>query len=169
MILTCPECATSYFVEDKLVGLGRTVRCTSCGESWRAAPTLPLELRASPDEGAIGQPASRDLSLGALPAEALPRAFRARARDQKKVREAATAGAVWGVIGAGFVLVLVAAMVFRVDVVRLWPRRIAGCIPIAITPGSMDDGPWRQMTSVLERREPRQPHAFRRHHADPRG
>lgn len=124
MILTCPECATSYFVDDGAVGQGRTVRCTGCSASWRAEPSPALELRNSPEEGAIGLAPHRraaDLSLGALGGEDLPKAIRARAQDQKKVREAATAGAVWAGIGAAFALVIVTAMVFRIDVVRIWP------------------------------------------------
>jgi predicted Zn finger-like uncharacterized protein len=125
MILTCPECATSYFVDDGAVGQGRTVRCTGCSASWRAEPSPALELRNSPEEGAIGLAPHRraaDLSLGALGGEALPKAIRARAQDQKKVREAAAAGAVWAGIGAAFALVIVTAMVFRIDVVRLVPN-----------------------------------------------
>jgi predicted Zn finger-like uncharacterized protein len=37
MILTCPECATSYFVDDlRIPRLGRMVKCTTCGARWRA-------------------------------------------------------------------------------------------------------------------------------------
>jgi len=37
MILTCPECATSYFVDDlRIPRGGRMVRCSSCGNRWRA-------------------------------------------------------------------------------------------------------------------------------------
>lgn len=37
MILTCPECDTSYFVDDlRIPRLGRMVKCTSCGHRWRA-------------------------------------------------------------------------------------------------------------------------------------
>ena len=37
MILTCPECATSYFVDDARVpAAGRLVKCSSCGARWTA-------------------------------------------------------------------------------------------------------------------------------------
>src|SRR5579859_2530592 len=60
MILTCPECATRYFVADDRIGPeGRTVRCASCGTKWTALPDEPLELGATPDEGALAaEPAS---------------------------------------------------------------------------------------------------------------
>jgi predicted Zn finger-like uncharacterized protein len=125
MILTCPACATSYFVDDAVLGQGRMVRCTSCRHSWKAAPEPELELRSNPEEGAIGVPVKPEAdraSFGALPAEHLPRAFRAKAEEQRKVREAATAGVVWAGIGAAFAMVIVTAMVFRMDVVRLMPR-----------------------------------------------
>ena len=38
MILTCPECATGYFVEDDQIrAAGRTVRCAACGARWDLA------------------------------------------------------------------------------------------------------------------------------------
>jgi predicted Zn finger-like uncharacterized protein len=37
MILTCPECATSYFVDDSRISpAGRTVKCSNCGARWTA-------------------------------------------------------------------------------------------------------------------------------------
>ena len=51
MILTCPDCASSYFVDDKVMTAPRAVRCTACGKRWTADPTL--DLVSTPEEGAI--------------------------------------------------------------------------------------------------------------------
>jgi predicted Zn finger-like uncharacterized protein len=109
MILTCPECATRYFVEDqRLGGGGRTVRCASCGSAWKAQAEEPLELTLSAEEGAVartnGEPLSfratepeglAPQSLAAVSAEELPKAFRAQVEQKRKVREAAATGIVW--------------------------------------------------------------------------
>ncbi len=128
MILTCPECATSYFAADSAIGDGRVVRCSSCGSSWRVGPPRPLELRFDPEAGAIAaEPPSPDEELftkpaSELPGDVLPKAFRARALADRRVREAAVQGAVWAGMGASLAVILVMAVVFRADVVRLWPR-----------------------------------------------
>ena len=128
MILTCPECATSYFAADSAIGEGRVVRCSSCGVSWRVEAPQPLELTVDPEAGAFAaEPPSADEELfqtppSELPGDVLPKAFRARAQADRRVREAAVQGAVWAGMGASLALVLVLAVVFRADVVRLWPR-----------------------------------------------
>ena len=49
MILTCPECATSYFVDDdRIPAAGRTVKCSSCGNRWRALPEGEPEAEFEP-------------------------------------------------------------------------------------------------------------------------
>lgn len=55
MILTCPECATSYFVDDlRIPRLGRMVKCTSCGHRWRAQQDrADAEADAPADEPAV--------------------------------------------------------------------------------------------------------------------
>ena len=132
MILTCPECATRYFVPDESVGdAGRTVRCTSCGAAWHAAPDAPLDLVSSDEEGAFARPSALDLDDGddldivpaaTLPGEALPKVYRERVKARERLRRAAVSGAVWGLIAAAFVVMLAAAALFRVDVVKLWPK-----------------------------------------------
>jgi predicted Zn finger-like uncharacterized protein len=145
MILTCPQCATSYFASDAAIGSGRTVRCGACGVSWRARSEVELELIDTPEEGAIAVAAAvadesrtipgamsgapgedildRPISeFSELPGEELPKAFRARAQAERKVREAAAQGAVWAGLGAAFALLLGLAVVFRMDVVQMWPK-----------------------------------------------
>lgn len=51
MILTCPACASSYFIEDAKLGeKGRTVRCASCRHTWHAMPEPEAKLEDSGDD-----------------------------------------------------------------------------------------------------------------------
>ena len=128
MILTCPECSTSYFVADEQIGDGRMVKCASCGSSWRAKPALPLELAVSPEEGAVARQthdADADLferPTSELPAAELPKMFRARTEAERRLREAATQGVIWAGMGAAVALLLIGGAVFRTDVVQVWPK-----------------------------------------------
>lgn len=112
MILTCPECASRYFVDDARVGPnGRIVRCAGCGHSWRAGAPAEAPL-------ALSAPAAPEPQREAP----LPERIRAEALEKKKSRQAVAAGVAWAVIGAGFAALAVGAVLFRVDVVRLWPK-----------------------------------------------
>ena len=127
MILTCPECATRYFVADDRIGPeGRTVRCASCGNKWQAQPDEPLELAASPDEGALGaDPFLRPdepAEMSDLTGDALPKAFRERAQTREKVREAAAVGVVWAGLLVVLTLIVGLVVVLRQDIARIWPR-----------------------------------------------
>jgi predicted Zn finger-like uncharacterized protein len=130
MILTCPACATSYFIPDDAVGAnGRKVRCKSCGEVWRATSDEPLELNVAPEPRVISTPepdaASEPASLAETPAPELPKAFRARAEQQRRLRRAATHGVVWAGLASAFIGVIVSAFLFRVEVVEAFPRAAA--------------------------------------------
>ena len=133
MILTCPACATSYFIRDEAIGSeGRKVRCQSCGEVWRATPDEPLELTLTPDPAVAAaatsatppepDPAPTAASLAETPAPELPRAFRARADRQKKLRRAATQGVIWAGLASVFIGLIVSAFLFRVEIVQAFPR-----------------------------------------------
>lgn len=130
MILTCPACATSYFIADDTVGPnGRKVRCQSCGEVWRATPEEPLELTVAPEPSVISkpetQPEAESASLADTPAPELPKAFRARAEQQRRLRRAATHGVVWAGLASVFAALIVSAFLFRVEVVDIFPRAAA--------------------------------------------
>ena len=125
MILTCPECASRYFVDDDSIGpAGRSVRCSSCGARWTAHAEDAVELVAPPPTPEL-KPAIEAEPVESEPspvAETLPRVFRERAATRQKVREAMAAGAVWAGLAAGFVLLLGLTALLRQDVARIWPR-----------------------------------------------
>jgi predicted Zn finger-like uncharacterized protein len=129
MILTCPDCASSYFVDDKVMTAPRAVRCTACGKRWTADPTL--DLVSSPEEGAIAVDPARtapaatpepEPTLAELPGEALPKVYRERVKAERRLREAAGTGIIWAGMSAALAVIVAAAVVFRVDLVRIWPR-----------------------------------------------
>lgn len=124
MILTCPACATSYFVPDEAIGPnGRRVRCKACGHDWRATlEDVPLELEPEPApseeiEGGVG---GYD-TFAETPAPELPRAFRARAEQKRRARQAAAAGAAWAAAAAVVLGLLTAAVLFREEIARAVP------------------------------------------------
>lgn len=138
MILTCPSCATSYFTPDEAIGAGgRTVRCKSCRHTWRATLDEPLELSESSTPGEPVSFGHRDEpepeSLAETPAPELPKAFRARAEQQRRLRRAATHGVVWAGIASGFAALLGAAWLFRVEVVEMAPRTAAAYAAVGLT------------------------------------
>lgn len=128
MILTCPECATRYFVDDARIGPeGRKVRCASCGHSWREAGSgvnayaAPMTLQpnftpAPPSFGSADEPPVKLRTRGDVSSR-----LREEAVEKRKTREAVAVGAVWAVLGAGFSLLAVGSVIFRADVVRLFP------------------------------------------------
>ncbi len=128
MILTCPACATSYFVPDTALGSqGRTVRCQSCANTWHAMPEEPLELEAEAVPTAtaaapVETPAPVRESLAETPAPELPKAYRARAETARRTRRAAMHGAVWAGVASIFLGLLAGACLFRVEVVDILPR-----------------------------------------------
>lgn len=136
MILTCPSCATSYFAPDQAIGAGgRTVRCKACAHTWRATLDEPLELTASAEEEpapSVGRRDETPETLAETPAPELPRAYRARAEHQRRVRRAATHGVAWAGLASVFVALMGAAWLFRVEVVDLAPRTAAAYAAVGI-------------------------------------
>lgn len=139
MILTCPSCATSYFTPNEAIGPGgRTVRCKECKHTWRATLDEPLELSVSSNpapETASFTPRdeAEPESLAETPAPELPRAFRARAEQQRRLRRAATHGVIWAGIASGFAALLASAWLFRVEVVEMAPRAAQAYAAVGLT------------------------------------
>ncbi len=66
-------------------------------------------------------------------AAALPKKIRAERKAMQQTRKAVAAGAVWGVMGAFFIAILAGAGLFRVEVVRLWPRTAGAYAAVGLT------------------------------------
>jgi predicted Zn finger-like uncharacterized protein len=127
MILTCPACATRYFVTDGAVGpQGKAVRCAGCSHRWTAMPETESELELAAPVGGARTAAVSESTGAAKPEKAAantaPRAFREKVVAKKTVRQAVVNGMVWAGIGTGFAVLIAATLIFRVDVVRLAPR-----------------------------------------------
>jgi predicted Zn finger-like uncharacterized protein len=105
MILTCPKCDTQYFADDSTIGeSGRTVKCAACGHSWFVAPPglEPEKARANP--------------------AAAHEIYRERVREQRRRKSRTAALLSWLVTAVLFFVLGVAAIMFRNDVVKVFPR-----------------------------------------------
>ena len=124
MILTCPSCSTRYFADGASLGpKGRAVRCAACGHTWRAregdvpAPTDEPELEEELEgglDGDLGEPAGE--AAETAPAKTAERPLAPGALNMR----ASLIG--WGAAGAGVLALMVLAVIFRVELVGLWPR-----------------------------------------------
>lgn len=134
MILTCPECATSYFVDDaRIPPQGRRVRCSSCAHRWLAGPNGPLpepglEPEPAPEFESVAEPAppeeEDDVVVAPLAPE--PEPYRPAFRPLPPPPPPKRSGALIWAGAAGLVVALIAGLiVFREQVVRLWPASSA--------------------------------------------
>ena len=133
MILTCPQCATRYFLPDVQVGrAGRSVKCTSCGTVWRAEPEAP-ELPASilshhmapepefePEETTPAPDPEEEFAAAASRRAEILREKKAETERKQRQANVITA-AVWAGMVAAIAILLVLAVVFRIQVVKWWP------------------------------------------------
>ncbi|MFN4176483.1 DUF3426 domain-containing protein [Phenylobacterium sp.] len=146
MILTCPDCATSYFVDGaRIPAEGRSVKCSACGARWRAFPEEAVSTSAPPPEPvAPPEPFEADVADDivaegpevAAPPPPHPAAETAEAasagqaeaaeepaprrRPPPPRKKAAGAAIAWAV-AAAVVAAVAGALVFRDQVVRFWP------------------------------------------------
>jgi predicted Zn finger-like uncharacterized protein len=139
MILTCPKCATSYTVDaSKIPPEGRTVKCASCGHRWSAqavslavdgddvfAASVATPAPPVDDIIAVEAPAPETTDLSEAEGPEIPKVYRAKKADERKVRQAAATGIIWAGMAAALVVILAMAAVFRINVVNLWPKSAA--------------------------------------------
>jgi predicted Zn finger-like uncharacterized protein len=142
MILTCPECATSYFVDDgRIPPAGRKVKCSSCGHYWIATPEAPAAGEAppahapreadpppaAPQPQAESPPEEEVAAAPAEPPEAEPPApsIRRRASPTRRPPEPRSNALVWAGVAALAAALIAGVIVFRMQVVRLWPASSA--------------------------------------------
>lgn len=106
MILTCPSCDTQYFADDTTIGdSGRTVKCAACGHSWHVT-----------GQGAEGASAPAAVAGGAH------EAYRERVRERRQRKSRFAASMAWFISGIVLAGLIASALIFRNDVVRVWPE-----------------------------------------------
>ncbi len=104
MILTCPSCETQYFADDSTIGeSGRTVKCAACTHSWFVHPD------GADDTTATAGPAAHEL-------------YREKVREQRRRKSRFAALMSWLVTAGLFFALGLAAIIFRNDVVKIWPE-----------------------------------------------
>lgn len=140
MILTCPQCATRYQIEDaKFPPGGRNVRCAKCGHQWFQAPPAPepeptVEIPARPPPppavapSAAVAPAIREAEPEAprvthVPSPPVPPRSQAApmpARHAPGARTAVAAG--WIALGTILLLIVWGGVRYRDAIASVWPR-----------------------------------------------
>lgn len=107
MILTCPNCETQYFADDSTIGeSGRTVKCAACDHSWFVGPEGETDAKRGPIAGAH-------------------EAYREKVRARRARASKSVALATWLIVGALFTTLLAGMVVFRNNVVEVWPQSAA--------------------------------------------
>jgi predicted Zn finger-like uncharacterized protein len=132
MILTCPECATSYFVDDsRIPKAGRSVKCTSCGARWTAVKEAEPDAAAAPASSLPAAPPSPpepfvppvedDLEVVAAAADADADAPIVAPIRPSALGETRGRVVVWAASAAVVAILIVGTILLRDQVVRLWP------------------------------------------------
>jgi predicted Zn finger-like uncharacterized protein len=151
MILTCPECATSYFVDDsRIAAAGRTVKCSNCGARWVAlpqgaepppTPAPPPPSAAPPSQAAPAFQPVDELVIDGPPAATTPAARKAAKKSAGTGRPARRDGTgkalIWAGSAAAAAVLIAGAIIFRGEVVRLFPASQAAYAGIGLKVSSL--------------------------------
>jgi predicted Zn finger-like uncharacterized protein len=128
MILTCPQCATRYFLPDVQVGrAGRTVKCTNCGTAWRAeTPPESAPPPAPPPPPPVDLP-DPEVEFAAAAQRRAEILREKKLEAERKAREAGMiTAAVWAGVAAAIAISVAGGIVFRIQVARWWPGAATG-------------------------------------------
>jgi predicted Zn finger-like uncharacterized protein len=144
MILTCPECATSYFVDDsRIAPAGRVVKCSNCGARWTARPEAAEAAEEAPAAEAQAPAHSEPLlppdelvveAQESDPAPAAPVLVREAMAPR---REAGGKVVVWAASAVVVAALIAGAVIFRADVVRLLPASQAAYAGLGLPVSSL--------------------------------
>ncbi len=117
MILTCPNCATDFFVDDHLVGpTGRQVKCDECGEVWMAGvmepapPVAPLAAEPDLERMKLSPPPLPAAPMFAAPKPSAPAPKRAPSQRRRLIIALLIVA-----------LVVIGLIVWQGDIVKAWP------------------------------------------------
>lgn len=131
MILTCPECATSYFVDEaRIPAEGRKVRCSTCGHRWVAGPEGQViepiaefpDVAPEPPEPPAEPAYDAEPDVVAVEPAPFVAPITPRAPTRRGRGEGRSSNALMWAGAAGLVAALMAGLVvFREQVVRAWP------------------------------------------------
>ena len=134
MILTCPNCATDFFVDDHLIGPdGRQVKCDECGDVWMAGladptpPTAPLPAASKPEQITFSP-----LPLPSTPMFAAPKPSAPQRAPLNRRRLIITLLIV--------ALVVVGLIVLQGDIVKAWPAAANAYRALGLTAGPSAPG-----------------------------
>jgi predicted Zn finger-like uncharacterized protein len=127
MLLICPECSAKYNVADGAIpSAGRAVRCAACHHGWTQMPEAPLAVAADL-AGEVNKDQTnnglrrRPKAQSAPPAEPHAR-MRKRVHDKIEMGHRLAAGIPWGIAACLAIGAISAAISYRTDIVRAWPK-----------------------------------------------
>ena len=114
MILTCPTCATRYFVEETEIGHPRRrVKCAACGNIWSEEGEARPDASGEAPHSDPGAP-----SISPIIAEPLLTAATPRPRAERSARPSHA----WLVALVTLALLVGAAVVLRTSITAAWPQ-----------------------------------------------
>ena len=132
MILTCPQCDTSYEADAaKFPAEGRKVRCAKCGHVWHQRGPEPV---AEPEPFAFEEPEPEPARTTRAPAVPWPEPRPAVEEEEPAPRRAARERGWLGRIGIGLGWVALIGVILVIGYsVTMWRQQIAGLWPQSST------------------------------------